>query len=106
MLEYLGHEVVICKEGESALEEYEKAMQEHCPFDVVIMDLTIPGGMGGEKAVRKLLKLDPEAKAIVSSGYSNDKVISNHMKHGFKTVIVKPYQIEDLDKAIQNTLET
>jgi PAS domain S-box-containing protein len=106
MLEYLGHEVVICKEGESALKKYEKAMQEGCPFDVVIMDLTIPGGMGGEKAIRKLLKLDPEAKAIVSSGYSNDKVISNYMKHGFKTVIVKPYQIEDLDKAIQNTLGT
>jgi PAS domain S-box-containing protein len=106
MLEYLGHEVVICKEGESALKKYEKAMQEGCPFDVVIMDLTIPGGMGGEKAIRKLLKLDPEAKAIVSSGYSNDKVISNYMKHGFKTVIVKPYQMEDLDKAIQNTLGT
>ncbi len=106
MLEYLGHEVVVCREGESALKKYEQAMQEQSPFDVVIMDLTIPGGMGGEKAIRKLLKLDPGAKAIVSSGYSNDKVISNHMKHGFKTVIVKPYQIEDLDKAIQNTLET
>ena len=104
MLEYLGHQVVICEEGESALKEYEKAMLEKCPFDVVIMDLTIPGGMGGEKAIQALLKLDPEAKAIVSSGYSNDKVMSDYMDHGFKAVVVKPYQIEDLDKAIQNTL--
>ena len=61
MLEHLGHQVVICEDGESALKEYEKAMQEKCPFDVVIMDLTIPGGMGGEKAIQALLKLDPEA---------------------------------------------
>jgi two-component system cell cycle sensor histidine kinase/response regulator CckA len=104
MLEYLGHVVVTCEEGESALQEYAKAMQEGDPFDLVIMDLTIPGGMGGEKAVRELLKLDPEAKAVVSSGYSNDKVMADHIRHGFKAVIIKPYQIEDLDKAIRATL--
>ena len=104
MLEYLGHEVVTALDGASALKEYENAMREQGRFDHVIMDLTIPGGMGGEKAVRQLLKLDPEARAIVSSGYSNDKVMSDYMNHGFKGVIVKPYQMEDLDKAIQKAL--
>lgn len=104
MLEYLGHEVVTAGDGEIALRKYEKAMQERYPFDLVIMDLTIPGGMGGEKAIRKLLKLDPEARAIVSSGYSNDKVMADYIHHGFKGVIVKPYQMEDLDKAIRKTL--
>ncbi len=104
MLEYLGHEVVVCEDGESALEEYELAMQRESPFDLVIMDLTIPGGMGGEKAIQELLKLDPHAKAIVSSGYSNDRVMAEYKKHGFKSVVIKPYQMEDLDRAIQNTL--
>ncbi len=105
MLEFLGHEVVLCTEGESALQKYQAAMQEGSPFDLVIMDLTIPGGMGGEKAIQQLLKIDPDATAIVSSGYSNDKVMSEYKQHGFKAVVVKPYQIEDLTKALQNALD-
>lgn len=104
MLKYLGHEAETCSDGEQAIALYDKAMQENKPFDLVIMDLTIPGGMGGEKAIKKLLEIDPEAKAIVSSGYSNDKVMSEYIQHGFKAVVVKPYQVEDLDKAIQETL--
>ena len=104
MLEYLDHEVVTCKDGEKALNIYAKAMQEQSPFDLVIMDLTIPGGMGGEKAIQKLLELDRNAKAIVSSGYSNDKVLAEYLQHGFKGVVVKPYQVEDLDQAVREAL--
>ncbi len=104
MLEYLGHVVVTCNDGEQALALYEKNLEEQTPFDLVILDLTIPGGMGGEKTISKLLEIDPNAKAIVSSGYSNDKVMAEHMQHGFKAMVVKPYQIEDIDKAIQETL--
>ncbi|GAB4334271.1 MAG: hypothetical protein Kow0089_03380 [Desulfobulbaceae bacterium] len=106
MLEFLGHEVVLCDEGKSALDLYEKAMKNRRPFDLVIMDLTIPGGMGGEKAIKELLRMDPGAKAIVSSGYSNDKVMAGYVSHGFKAVIVKPYQMEDLEKIIQQTLRS
>ena len=73
-------------------------------FDAVIMDLTIPGGMGGKEAVRQLLKIDSKVKAIVSSGYSNDPVMSDFRKFGFKGVVTKPYTIEELGKTLQEVL--
>jgi len=106
MLVYLGHEVVTCTDGEAALDLYRDAMAGSKPFDLVIMDLTIPGGMGGEKAIQELLRLDPDVRAIVSSGYSNDRVMANYAQHGFKAVVVKPYQMEDLDQAVRKTLQS
>ena len=106
MLEHLGHHVVTTEDGTEALKAYVKAIQEDEPFDLTIMDLTIPGGMGGKKAVAELLKIDPHAYAIVSSGYSNDPVMADYEKYGFKAVIVKPYQITDLEKVIQESLQT
>ncbi len=106
MLEHLGHNVVTSPEGEKALALYVRAMEENTPFDIVIMDLTIPGGMGGKKAIQKLLQIDPEARAIVSSGYSHDPVMADYRDYGFKSVIVKPYQVEDLAKAVQQTLQS
>jgi PAS domain S-box-containing protein len=106
MLEHLGHDVVTSPEGKKALALYARAMEENTPFDIVIMDLTIPGGMGGKKAIQKLLQIDPEARAIVSSGYSHDPVMADYRDYGFKSVIVKPYQVEDLAKAVQETLQS
>ncbi len=105
MLEHLGHEVVTTGDGEQTLELYAKAQEENIPFDIVIMDLTIPGGMGGKKTIKKLLRIDPDARAIVSSGYSNDPVMAEYRDYGFRSVIVKPYQLEDLAKAVQDTLQ-
>jgi DNA-binding NarL/FixJ family response regulator len=68
------------------------------------MDLTIQGGMGGEKAIRELLRIDPQARAIVSSGYSDDPVMAAYKEYGFLAVVVKPYQMEDLDRAVRKTL--
>jgi PAS domain S-box-containing protein len=106
MLEYLGHYVVTSKDGREALEIYAEAMRNNQPFDLIMMDLTIPGGMGGKKTIKELLKIDPEACAIVSSGYSHDPVMADYTKYGFKAVVVKPYQIDDLEKAVQETLLT
>lgn len=106
ILEHLGHEVVASKDGETALEYYQKAMIENNPFDIVIMDLTIPGGMGGKETIKELMRIDPDARAVVSSGYSHDPVMAEYWKYGFKAVIVKPYQVEDLKKVIQETLQS
>lgn len=96
MLEQLGHEVVLTKDGLEAIRLYQEAMAANEAIDCVIMDLTIPGGMGGKEAVRELLAIDPGAKVIVSSGYSNDPVMSNFEEYGFCSAIKKPFQLTDL----------
>jgi len=104
LLVYLGLEVEIAKDGETVLKKYKQALKNNKPFDVVIMDLTVPGGMGGKETMPKLLKIDPNVKAIVSSGYSNDEVMANYKLYGFKAVMVKPYKIEDLSKILEEIL--
>ncbi|PKM79381.1 MAG: hypothetical protein CVU88_06090 [Firmicutes bacterium HGW-Firmicutes-13] len=100
MLSHLGYEVVSSEDGEKALEIYQEARESGAPFDAVIMDLTVPGGMGGKKAVKKLREIDPEVKTIVSSGYSNDPVMADFKKYGFKGMVHKPYQIEELSRVV------
>jgi PAS domain S-box-containing protein len=104
VLQYLGYTVEFARDGKEAVDAYTKALKEN-PFDVVIMDLTIPGGMGGKEAIKTLLKVDPSVKAIVSSGYSNDPIMANYKDVGFKGVVTKPYTIEELSKTLQNVLK-
>lgn len=104
MLERLGYKVNFARDGSEAIELYIRAKRVEEPFDAVIMDLTIPGGMGGKEAVRQLLKLDPNAKAIVVSGYSNDCVIDNFAHYGFRGAIIKPSGIQELSKAIHSVI--
>jgi len=70
----------------------------------VIMDLTIPGGMGGKEAIQELLELDPGLKAIVSSGYSDDPIMAHYQEFGFCAVVKKPYKVEDLEQALAKAL--
>lgn len=105
MLRHLGYKVDFAENGEEALEKYREAMGSEEPFDVVIMDLTIPGGMGGRFAIEGLLKINPEAKAIVSSGYSDDPVMSNYTQFGFSGCIKKPYRVAELGKIICDVLK-
>jgi PAS domain S-box-containing protein len=99
-LTHLGYQVSTVYDGESALKAYKSASQQGSPFAVVIMDLTIPGGMGGKETIKELQKFDPDVKAIVSSGYSNDPVMANYMEYGFQAVLTKPYKIETMSNVI------
>ncbi len=91
----LGHTVEVAIDGQEALEKYKGAMAGR-PFDIVILDLTVRGGMGGTETMQKLLELDPRVKAIVSSGYSDDFATTNYEKQGFKAFLKKPYNVEAL----------
>lgn len=104
MLKYLGYEVAFARNGNEAIEFYKRAKAAGHPFDVVIMDLTIAGGMGGKEAIKKLIEIDPEVKAIVSSGYANDPIMVDFKKYGFSGVIAKPYKIKDLSKTLQKVM--
>lgn len=99
-----GFEVAVAADGAEAVEKYRQALAAGQKFDVVITDLTVPGGMGGKEAMRLLLSLDPEVKAIVSSGYSSDAVMSSFLEFGFKAVMPKPYQAATLLKIVQDVL--
>ena len=104
MLEDLGLEVELAEDGTAAIEKYLNAHRSGAFFDVVILDLTVKGGMGGKKAVEELHKIDPNVKAIVSSGYSNDPIMSNYESHGFRGVIRKPYKLDQLSHVIGDLL--
>ena len=96
LLRMNGYTVDCAHNGEEALSLYKKAWENEDPYQVVIMDLTIRGGMGGKEAISKLLEIDPNARAIVSSGYSNDPVMANFKDYGFLGVVQKPYGIKDM----------
>ncbi|MEH0022727.1 MAG: ATP-binding protein [Desulfobacter sp.] len=104
MLEKFGYTVDMTMDGKAAVEQYKKAAGQGTPYDLVIMDLTIPGGMGGKEASREILDMDPDAKIAVSSGYSNDPVMADHKAYGLKGIIPKPYRLTELKETIQNLL--
>ncbi len=96
MLIDLGYETVAVKDGDQVVEKYSESVRSGNPFSFVIMDLTIPGGAGGKYAIKKLIEIDPGVKAIVSSGYSNDPIMSDYRSYGFSGIIVKPYKFDEL----------
>jgi PAS domain S-box-containing protein len=99
-----GYEVEVVCDGREAVDCYQKAKEAKQPFAAVILDLTVPGGMGGKETLEKLLAVDPEVKAIVSSGYSKDPVMANFTQYGFMGIVPKPYRIEELSKALSEIL--
>jgi len=104
MLRELGHEVVFSDKGEAAIEAYRAAQEAGTPFDVVILDLTIRGGMGGEETFRTLREIDPEVKAVVSSGYSDDAALSTYRDQGFRAFLKKPYNLMELRQTVNAQL--
>ncbi len=101
MMEYLGYEVAFARNGEEAIEMYRRAKESGEKFDVVILDLTVQGGMGGDKAIQKLIVIDPDVKAIISSGYVDAPVIRDHKQYGFMDAILKPYRLRQLQKILE-----
>jgi len=105
MLEELGYLVEHAATGEQAIEAYQLAMQDsEKHIDLIIMDLTILGGMGGKEAAQEVLTINPDAKILVSSGYSNDPVMADFQKYGFSGAVTKPYTLDELAIAIQQSL--
>jgi len=100
----VGYDVELTSDGKEAITRYAEAKAAGQPFAAVILDLTIPGGMGGMETIKKLLELDPNINAIVSSGYATDPIMSNYKKYGFSAVVTKPYSVEELEKILHNLL--
>lgn len=104
MLLRFGHEVLLAADGKEAVRIFAERYNSEAPVSAIIMDLTIPGGMGGKDTIKELLKIDPDVKAIVSSGYSNAPVMSNYQQYGFKAAIAKPFMISELTKVLADVL--
>jgi len=104
MLTMLDHEALEAKDGREAIELYKRELAAGRPVDLIIMDLTIPGGMGGKEAAQEILAINPEAKLIVSSGYSNDPIMAHCQEYGFAATLDKPFQLDDLMDVLNQTL--
>jgi signal transduction histidine kinase/DNA-binding response OmpR family regulator len=104
MIEFLGYSVTLAHNGEQAVELYRTADESGEPFAAALMDLSVPGGMGGEKAAEEIRGIDSTARIVVTSGFSNTKVIRNFRNYGFCGVLSKPYQLQDLQQVLKDTL--
>ena len=104
MLIRLGYDVSYSTDGEEAIESYTSALNSDEKYDAVILDLTVPGGMGGKQAISRLIELDPDIKAIVSSGYSNNPVMSDYKNYGFSGILSKPYTLSQLSKVLDEVV--
>jgi len=105
LLGRLGLTVKTVADGAEMVKEFVAAREAGQPYDVLMMDLTVPGAMGGREAMQELLKIDPNVRAIVSSGYSGDPILANFRSHGFCGIVPKPYRLADLASAVRNALE-
>ncbi|MBN2810166.1 MAG: response regulator [Deltaproteobacteria bacterium] len=104
LLTELGYEVESVVDGQAMLDSYRLAMQQGKAFALVIMDLTIPGGMGGREAMAALLEIDPAARGIVCSGYAGDPVMADYEAYGFKATCPKPFQFAALSQVVKRVL--
>ncbi|MCB0195567.1 MAG: PAS domain S-box protein [Anaerolineae bacterium] len=105
MLKNMGYDVAFTATGQEAIEAYHNAFEHGIPYDMVITDLTIPGGIGGQAVAEEILQIDPQAKIVVSSGYATDPVMANYQDYGFTGIAVKPYRFAELQNIVQRVLE-
>ena len=102
MLQHLGHDVEKAYDGAEAIQAYQQALTAGRRFDLVILDLTVPGAMGGKETLKHLIQIDPKVKAVVSSGYASDTTVSDFKLFGFSGVLGKPYTLHDMEKMISS----
>ncbi|MCK4838688.1 MAG: PAS domain S-box protein [Desulfobulbaceae bacterium] len=104
MLESIGFGAVLARDGEEAIKLYLESKEKDEPIVAIIMDLTIPGGMGGKEAVQEILKIDPEVKVIVASGYSNDPILADYRDYGFSAAMIKPFKLQEMREVVSLVL--
>jgi signal transduction histidine kinase len=105
-LSSLGYEVECVRDGNAAIAAYQRAQAAGQPFAAVILDSTIPGGMGGRETIAHLHTLNPQVVALLSSGYTNDPIMASYAQYGFRGVVSKPYTVERLQEALQLVLNS
>jgi CheY-like chemotaxis protein len=105
LLKFLGYTTTLASGGSEALTLYKEALAQNQRFDCVVLDLTVPGDLGGLQTIQQLVELDPAVVALVSSGYSEDPIMSNFADYGFKGCIRKPYDMQQLSEALAKTMQ-
>ena len=105
ILKQLGYDADAAPDGEEAIAKYKEALSSGPPYDSIIMDLTVPGRLGGKETIQKMIEIDPNVNAIASSGYSNDPVMHDFAHYGFSGIVVKPYRVTDMRDAVWKALK-
>jgi len=104
MLAEIGYSVACARDGVEAIELYLQAQRDGEPFDAVVLDLTVPAGMGGAECIQRLLEIEPDVRAIVSSGYSTGKIVARFREHGFRGFVRKPYTLEEMATVLSQVM--
>ena len=105
VLRFLEYDGMFAQDGAAALGLYKHEKEAGVPFDLVILDLSVPEGLGGKDTIALLKAYDPAVKAIVSSGYSNDPVVQDFLQYGFSSRLSKPYKISDLKEILEQLIK-
>ncbi len=106
MLGFLGYEAETVVDGEDAVARYQEALTAGRPFAAVILDLTVPGRMGGREAGERILAMDPTARIIITSGYARERVLASYRQYGFAGILVKPFLAGEMDRLLRTVLAT
>jgi len=105
ILTFLKYDVMTAKDGQAAVDLYKKEKAAGSPFDMVILDLSVPNGLGGKETIELLRTVDPDVKAVVSSGYTNDPVVQDFSRYGFSERLTKPYNIQEMRNLLENVIK-
>ena len=105
VMKYLGYDVMFAKEGASAIELFSREKMGGRPFDLVILDLSVPDGMGGKEAFEKIREVDPSVKVVMSSGYTSDPMMTDYAKFGLDGILAKPYRITDIKALLEKLIQ-
>jgi DNA-binding NtrC family response regulator len=105
ILTFLQYDVMSAKDGQAAIDLYKKEKAAGSPFDIVILDLSVPNGLGGKETIELLRNVDPEVKAVVSSGYTNDPVVRDFSHYGFYEKLTKPYNIQEMRNLLEKIIK-
>ncbi|MGA2913540.1 MAG: response regulator [Methanoregula sp.] len=104
VLKFLDYDVMFAKDGLAAIDLYKKEKAAGVPFDVVILDLSVPSGLGGKETIEQLRKIDPDVRSVISTGYANDPAVQDFSKYGFDEKLTKPYKIHDLKNILEQVM--